>query len=337
MFNRNKKTIVFALILLISFSSVSYLIPKTESIDPFFTLVARGFNSRHMDYLNLMKQQLARIGINLDVHFFNWSEVKILSNLLILRDMDLMIVDIFDIWELDPFLSDFFTENGSMNFIGYKTEVDWDDKLGTGKNEWYIENGLEMISNDSQEQINHCWEWQHYMMNELLPCLPLFTPKNNHSSYELLFYNIYDRRPVIGGNEPSPTFPEYSQGLSVRKALSYAINREEIRRVVLGDDYEVIHHPTNPSLDEWLNPNVIQYCYNLNAARSFLTSAGYSILWCGNPPVYEVPPWTNWEYYCTENTSLNISGYRYLVTIISFISFFTVIMKVKLNKRRKNI
>lgn len=313
MFNRNKKTIVFALILLISISSVSYFIPKTESIDPFFTLVAKGWNTRHMDYLNLMKQQLARIGIHLKIELFNWSEISFLGYLVHLRDTDLFIWDIQDSWELDPFLSNFFSENGSENFISYRTIADWDEELGTGKNEWYIQNGLQMITNDSQEQINHCWEWQHYVMNELLPCLPLFKHKNNHSSYELLFYNVHEARPWIGSYDPAPAYTSKSKGLAVRKAISYAINREEIRRVVLGHDYEIIHHPTNPNQTEWLNPSSIRYCYNSDVARNFMCVAGFCV-GLHDPKGYDV--WPDWEEICpSQPTTISVVGLDLIATL----------------------
>lgn len=330
---RGKKAFVVVLLVSIVAASVSIQVTNTNSIEPFFTLVAKGFNSRHMDYLNLMKQQLDRIGIHLDIQLFDWDEVKFLGFLVILRDMDLMIMDIYDFWELDPFLSDFFAENGSMNFIGYRTEADWDEELGTGRNEWYIDNGLQMISNDSQEQINHCWEWQHYIMNELLPCLPLFAHKNNHSSYELLFYNVHEIRPIIGRYDPSPLLSEISQGLAIRKAISYAINREEIRRVVLGDDYKVIHHPTNPNQTDWLNLNSIRYCYNLAVARNFMYVSGYSMC-LHDFEGYDA--WPDWENVCNGNpTSVNIIGYDFFITlgVLSITTFSWIIYQLR--KRRK--
>lgn len=320
MFNRNKKTIVFALILLVSFSSVSYFIPKTESIDPFFTLVAKCFTPTQMDIMFLIKQQIARVGINLDVIKVDMPDIDTTK----IRDYDLTIMEFnnqtivdFEQYQIDdPFFADFYTENGSINVSGYDTELDWDEELGTGKNEWYIQTGLQMTPNDSQERINLCWEWQHYLMDEILPCLPLFTQKNNHSSYEILVFNMREVRPNIGSRIPSPGFPEKTIGLVVRKIISYAINREEIRRVVLGDDYVVIHHPINPSLDEWLSPNSIRYCYNLKAVGILKTIAGFDIAWCG--PIEPISNWPSWEEFCPNNiTSVNVAGFNSIIALSS--------------------
>lgn len=333
MLNKSKKAMVLIIVVFCSLNVISKEFPESEGYSNYFTLIAKCFTSRHMDYLNLMKHQLHEIGIGLDVHFINWSEVQSLSNLPVLRDMDLMIIDIFDMWELDPFLSDFFTENGSMNFISYQTDEDWDEELGTGKNEWFIKNGLQMISNDSQEQINHCWEWQHYMMNELLPCLPLFTHTSNNSTYDLLFYNLHESRPVIGNDNLAVGNTDISIGLAIRKAISYAINKEEIRKVVLGDEYEVIHHPTNPTMSDWLNPDSIRYCYNLNVARELVYIAGFQVGW------WEVT-YPDWETICPNSPpSVSVAGFNMILSlgVLLVISIPLLFKKLKNKKHMKKI
>lgn len=337
MFNRNKKAIVFVLILLISISSVSYFIPKTESIDPMFFLEAKCYKTKHLDYLNLIKQQLARIGIHLKIEYVNLSEIGFLGGLIAFRDFDFEIIEFpcsaFD----NPFNPELYSENGSLNLAGYHTSMDWDTELGTGRNEWYIQTGSQMEPNDSQARINLCWEWQHYMMDELLPILPLFTQKNNRSSYEIIIFNMREVRPIIGSRIDAPGYPEKTLGLVVRKIISYAINREEIRRVVLGDDYEVIHHPTNPSFDDWLSPNSIRYCYNLKAVGILKTIAGFDIAWCGS--IEPITSWPSWEEFCPSNpTSVTVDGFN-LLLIVGVLTVFSIsysICKLR-NRRRKDI
>ena len=321
MLNRNKKTIVFALILLISFSSASYFIPKTESIDPFFTLVAVGSTPTHMDYLNLIKQQLKFIGVNIDIKLqdFSWQPPELLA----FRDFDLQILEIKNESYFDPFFSDFYRENGSYNLFGYHTSMDWDDELNTGRNEWYIKSGQQMILNDTQEQKEFCWEWQNYLMDKILPCLPLFTRLDDNSTFEILVFNTREVRPVIGNRDPAPGYYEYSIGNLIRKAISYAINREEIRRVVLGEDYKIIDHPINPFLGNWCNPNIIRYCHDIDVARRYFTSAGYDV-GCGHlDPNYvdTFPDWSNWDAVCSRNDpnkpTIDVAGFTLVITCLA--------------------
>ena len=339
MLKRNKKTIVFTLILLISFSSASYFIPKTESIDPFFTLVAKCFTPTQMDIMLLIKQQIARVGINLDVIKVDMPDddtTKIRNyDLTIMEFNNETIVD-FEQYQInDPFFADFYSENGSINVSGYDTGIDWDEELGTGKNEWFIQTGLQLTPNDSQERINLCWEWQHYMMDKILPCLPLFIHKDDNSSLQLLVFNMREVRPVIGNRDPAPGDPTISIGLLVRKAISYAINREEIRRVVLGDEYEIIHHSIDPALEEWLNPNSIRYCYNLDFARKLMTLGSPGVGFGGDGEHFEYP---DWEDICNENpTSVSVIGFDLIITLGVLLAYPISIGIYRKQKKKRNL
>ncbi len=341
MFNRNKKAIVFVLILLISISSVSYLIPKTESIDPFFTLVAKALSPTHLDILYMIKEQIARIGINLDVigQTFPYF-VQDPPDYTIFRDYDLAILEFsnetnvmyFDSLRNDPFFSDLYSENGSIETLGYESSYDWDEELEFGRNEWYIQSGLEMISNGSQNQKEFCWEWQFYLMDDILPCLPLFTHKNDSSSLQLLVFNLKEVRPVIGSRHPCPGFPTKSIGLGIKKAISFAINREEIKRVLLGDDYEVTHHPVNPLNKNWLNPDIFKFCHNLVVAQNYMSVTGYGL--CGMPFEGGYGPWPDWEDVCGESLStISVTNYGFRITIISVV-LISIISSFKLRKKR---
>jgi peptide/nickel transport system substrate-binding protein len=54
--------------------------------------------------------------------------------------------------------------------------MDYDETLGTGLNEWYILNGNLIMPPDSEERIQHAWDWQDYMQTDILPMKPLFAP-----------------------------------------------------------------------------------------------------------------------------------------------------------------
>jgi len=131
---RGRKAFAVVLLMSIVVVNVSIQVKNTDSIDPFFTLVAKGFTPTQMDILFLIKQQLARIGINLDVFWVDMPDGDTTK----IRDYDLTIIEFQDYMMDDPFFADFYSENGTINVSGYETGIDWDEELGTGKNEWYI-------------------------------------------------------------------------------------------------------------------------------------------------------------------------------------------------------
>ena len=328
---KKKKLIIFVLSLVVITSLVPNQIQTTDSYDPFFSLVARYTNVRQSEYLNLIKQQLARIGIHLTLDYFNTSLMYTLCQS---QFFDLLTLEISCNYN-DPFSSSFFDENASLNLTGYHTSMDWDENLGEGRNQWYIDTGLEMTPNDSQERINHCWEWQHYMMGEILPILPLFTQKENHSNFEFLFLNMREVRSYIGSRDAAPGFPSKTKGLLLRKAISYAINLEEIRRIVLGDEYEIIYHPTNPALEDWLSPNSIRYCYNIDYARELMRAAGYDVGFCQSNEPFE---YLDWEDVCNGNPSnISVVGFDYIIaiTIVTIMSSCWIIHHLRKRKEFK--
>lgn len=318
-------------------------VSETESLSGFFTLVAKCGTPTQYDCLVLLKQQIASIGVDLDIHLLDWSDY--LSEVLVYRDFDLVYLS-FDNLGINPFLYDVYTENGSLNTFGYDVTLDWDEELSSGRNEWYIQTGSLMTPNDSQELIDFCWDWQHYLLDSILPCLPLFAAKepiledegltNVTGKFVMLGFNIREVRPTIGSRAPAPGNTEFSMGLAIRKALAYAINREEIKNVIFGDDYEVIDCPIPTTMGNWCNPNIIRYCHAIEVARNYLTVAGYDI--CGGQdPDYSnpYPDWTDWEAVCSRNNqTIDVPGFTHVITSLA-IGSLTSISIIFQGKRRK--
>lgn len=319
---------------------VVFTITQVENVnshDPFFTLIAVGFTPEHMDILNLMRQHLLEVNINLGLIHEDNPDVDITK----IWNFDLMLVEfgnnsiIENQYELtkDPFFADFFSENGTINLSGYETSLDWVNELGTGRNEWYIQTGMQMTPNDSQDRINLCWEWQHYMMDEILPCFPLFSHKGDNSSFQMLVFNLRETRYILGNLELCPEYPYKAKGLAIRKAISYGINREEIRRVVLGDDYEILHHPINPSSSEWLNPDIFRFCYNYQVASNYAFLPGYA-LGIHNYGGYH--RWPDWELVCygTPTPTISVDGFRFEIASICIIISSVIYSYFRLIKRK---
>jgi len=157
----------------------------------YFTLVAKSNTGGvRVDYLMLIKQQVARIGINLDVIPLDWP--TFVGELIVYRNFDLCYVALTG-GGLDPDFTGVYDENGSLNLFGYHTDMDYDDALGTGTNEWYMRQGNLIMPPASEERVQHYWAWQQYLMDKILPCLPTFAPKSYTATWSNLNgYNISD-------------------------------------------------------------------------------------------------------------------------------------------------
>jgi len=328
-----------AVVLLVSIVVVNATtqVKNISSPEPFFTLISVGFTPTQMDILNLIRQYLFEININLDILQKDIPDGGITK----IRNFDLMLVEFsndsivdhqFNITN-DPFFSEFYSENGTINLSGYDTSLDWDEELETGRNEWYIQTGLQLTPNDSQERIRHCWEWQHYMMNEILPCFPLFSHKDN-SSFQLLFFNLRETRNILGSQELCPEYPYKPQGLAIRKAISYGINREEIRRVVFGDEYEIFHHPIISSSDEWLNPDIFKFCYNYQVASNYAFLPGYA-LGIHNYGGYH--RWPDWEFVCfgTPTPTISVDGFSLKIASSCIVLCSILFLYFRIKRRKK--
>lgn len=189
---RGTRKRITSLVLIIMFFtvSVSLTLPvKTKSIDPFFTLVYLTVGGGRADYGNLLKEQLARIGINLSIIILTWSDfVHVINGPY--YDYDICYASLTG-GDGDPDFTSVYNENGSLNLFGYHTSMDWDDELDTGKNEWYMDFGTQIMPSDSKERIQHYWEWEDYLMDKICPMLPTFSPKSYISHWsDLEGYDI---------------------------------------------------------------------------------------------------------------------------------------------------
>ncbi len=193
-----KKDIVRVCILL-SIIFTGFILTKPEKIvsgtSYHFRLKAvtnSGYRSTRPDMLFFLKQHCARIGIQVDTYTYDWPTFV---NMLVpgsLYDFDIYYVA-FTAGEGDPDWSNVYSETGALNTPGYNTSMDWDEELGTGINEWYLQHGIEIMPSDSEERIQHYWEWENYLMDKILPIQPTLIPKRISAYWSnLLGYNYVD-------------------------------------------------------------------------------------------------------------------------------------------------
>lgn len=173
-------------LIIVIFSSISFIsipfIDSNEFTTQFILVAKTNLNPINRDYFYYISKDLAELGIKVDLIVTDcggtWP-----GELLAFGDFDLVTLDFTgNERTIDPDFTGIYNENGSQNFFGYHTTMDWDEALGTGKNEWYMKEGTQIMPSNSEERIQHYWEWENYLMDEILPLYPLFTPQ------EYVFY-----------------------------------------------------------------------------------------------------------------------------------------------------
>jgi ABC-type transport system substrate-binding protein len=89
--------------------------------------------------------------------------------------------------------------------------------------------------------------------------------------FSFVAYNMRPIRSYIGQSyTPWEYDPSISKGLAIRKAISYAIDREEINQIIHGGDYEINDYPIYAKLGIWCNPNITRYNHDLEKARYYM-------------------------------------------------------------------
>jgi ABC-type transport system substrate-binding protein len=100
------------------------------------------------------------------------------------------------------------------------------------------------------------------------------------ASFTFLFYNL--RRPFVGGVDNFEWLSdvgkeEYTKGVAVRKAMNYAIDRDEINQVIHDGEYLLSHSIIYPFTAYYYYNDIIKYNRDLDAAVEWLAAAGYVI------------------------------------------------------------
>ena len=106
------------------------------------------------------------------------------------------------------------------------------------------------------------------------------------ASFTFMFYNL--RRPFVGGADNyvylTATGKEaYTKGIAVRKAMNYAVDRDEINQVIHDGEYLLSHSVIYPFTAYYYYNDIIKYNRDLDAAVEWLAAAGYSITVTGTP------------------------------------------------------
>ncbi len=116
---------------------------------------------------------------------------------------------------------------------------------------------------------------------KLMQADPRFEVQTEIRDYYLfIFYNL--KRPFVGGADnyvflTEPGKEEYTKGVAVRKAMNYAIDREEMNQVIHDGEYTLAHNPMYLYTAFYYYDDVIKYYRDLDASREWLEAAGYDL------------------------------------------------------------
>lgn len=100
------------------------------------------------------------------------------------------------------------------------------------------------------------------------------------SDMTCLVFNL--DRPFIGGADnyvfmDTPGKEEYTKGVAIRKAICYAIDREEMNEILHDGDYIISHNPIPPFFSFYYYDNIIKYYRDLDAAYEWLRASGRGV------------------------------------------------------------
>jgi ABC-type transport system substrate-binding protein len=117
---------------------------------------------------------------------------------------------------------------------------------------------------------------------KLMQADPRFEVQTEIRDYYLfIFYNL--KRPFVGGADnfvflDVPGKEEYTKGVAVRKAMNYAVDREEMNTVLHDGEYTLCHNPMYLYTAFYYYDDVIKYYHDLDAAKEWLGYAGYELV-----------------------------------------------------------
>ncbi len=181
---------VFLFILINSNISIAFIQPIDGNwyVPPIIELKAITYmRDPFRDYLNFLKQHLARNNIDLNVEFYSYCEFY--DQLINVRDFDIYCMEITqDKTDID--FSNIYGTNGFYNFFGYDSSLDWNEAVNNGINDKYLFDINNDIGTNSSERKLLSWEWQQYLMDKICPIKPLFYFNDSKASWNnLIGYN----------------------------------------------------------------------------------------------------------------------------------------------------
>jgi ABC-type transport system substrate-binding protein len=189
---RKTKSAILVGVILALFVASSFAVrpQKVQAVEPFFTLVAKtNYGGPRPDYLNFFAQHVAKIGIAVDAMGLDWGTY--VNDLLGARDLDLGYIGFCGSGDPAPFMETFYHTEGALNLFTNLPSTDWNETYQQALVDWYIEEAMTIMPPDSEERIQHIWDLEQHICDELVLFNGGFGPKTYEANWaELEGYDI---------------------------------------------------------------------------------------------------------------------------------------------------
>jgi len=145
-------------------------------------------------------QYLREIGIDVEIRVEEWT--VFVGTIIITHNFDLVILGLSGGSSIQD-MREVYTENGKLNLFGLTTTIPYCQESEELQNQ-------ALITSDFSERQRILYEWQKLMMDQIIPLLPLYSPR----CYIATWANLigYDGRWGIANSLPYMEFDGYHEG-----------------------------------------------------------------------------------------------------------------------------
>lgn len=192
-----RKKIVCAIIIVALFSTSLIQAQSINQSGPFFTLTILVTSGKAFDYGVYIVKYLKDINIDARIKVWNYDCNIPNSYPKINKDWDLAVCS-YKGGGKSPDMRDLFTENGSQNIFNLNSKIPYQNE-----SEYMQNKAASTFDLDERQQLYY--DWQQLVMSNIVPVLPLFSPRlytsiwSNTESYEMR-WGLSDSSPYMSFN-----------------------------------------------------------------------------------------------------------------------------------------
>ncbi len=216
-------TFVFCIVIIFSILQSSTSVYGTSEFHVNLVMKVGGGGVRP-DYGLFIAQYLREIGIDVEIKVEEWT--AFMGTILLTHDFDLVILGLSGGSSI-PDMREVYTENGQLNLFGLNTTIPYCQESEDLQNQ-------ALITSDFYERQIILQEWQQLMMDQIIPMLPLYSPR----SYVATWANLvgYDARWGIANSLPYMEFIGYHEGqLSLEEFRIADADWERLNNLLFSD------------------------------------------------------------------------------------------------------
>ncbi|MHA1420177.1 MAG: ABC transporter substrate-binding protein [Candidatus Heimdallarchaeaceae archaeon] len=196
---RRRITLSVIFYFIITFSIVNVM--GEETVEPYFNLVLRVNGGGNCpDYGLLIAQNLREIGIEVEIKVEPWVGFNYFDPLFS-DEFDMTLSEFSDLKTQD--MRNFYTEEGNLNLFHLKKSIPYQNESEAMQNE-------AVTTTDCEERQIIYYDWQILFMDNILPLLPLFSPRQYMATWQNTLG--FDSRWDLADSLPYMEFDGFHEG-----------------------------------------------------------------------------------------------------------------------------